>query len=143
MRDRVVYAGYLIIRTMDIQPASPGHALVIPKGPYENQNDFAARASEAEMVGFMRALGKVAEMVGLTDGGYRAIANCGLNGGQEVPHFHLHVQPRRHGDGLLEVYPMGVPAPSTMAQLEPLAARLRNALGGGSQQVPAPQHAAQ
>ncbi|MDD2324972.1 MAG: histidine triad nucleotide-binding protein [Alphaproteobacteria bacterium] len=75
----------------DISPQAPVHVLVIPKGPYENQNDFAAHASEAEMVGFMRALGKVAEMAKLTEGGYRAIANCGLNGGQEVPHYHVHL----------------------------------------------------
>ena len=86
-----VYEDDFALSFHDIGPQAPVHVLVIPKGPYENQNDFAARASEAEMVGFMRALGKVAEMVGLTDGGYRAIANCGLNGGQEVPHYHVHL----------------------------------------------------
>ena len=75
----------------DIQPKAPTHVLVIPKGSYENQSDFASRATETEIVGFMRALGAVAKEVGVADGGYRAISNCGVNGGQEVPHYHVHL----------------------------------------------------
>lgn len=75
----------------DIAPQAPIHVLVIPKGPYRDQDAFSAQASEAEIVGFMRAVGRVAEMTGLSSGGYRLISNCGINGGQEVPHYHLHL----------------------------------------------------
>jgi diadenosine tetraphosphate (Ap4A) HIT family hydrolase len=75
----------------DISPQAPTHILVIPKGPYTDFAAFSAHASEAEIVGFMRALGKVVEFSGASDSGFRLISNNGINGGQEVPHFHVHV----------------------------------------------------
>jgi diadenosine tetraphosphate (Ap4A) HIT family hydrolase len=75
----------------DINPLAPTHILVIPKGPYVSWDDFSAKASEAEIVGFIRATGKVARDAGLVESGYRLLANTGLNSGQEVPHLHVHV----------------------------------------------------
>jgi diadenosine tetraphosphate (Ap4A) HIT family hydrolase len=75
----------------DINPAAPTHILVIPKGRYVSWDDFSARASEAEIAGFVRAVGKVARDAGLVDGGYRLLANAGPNAGQEVPHLHVHI----------------------------------------------------
>jgi histidine triad (HIT) family protein len=75
----------------DIQPKAPVHALVIPKGAYLSMTEFARDAKPEEIAGFFRAVGKVVEKLGIAPGGYRTIANTGLNGGQEVPHFHLHI----------------------------------------------------
>ena len=75
----------------DITPAAPVHVLVIPKGAYVSIDDFTATASDAEIVGFYKAVGKVARDLGLAAPGYRTINNTGLNGGQEVPHFHVHI----------------------------------------------------
>jgi len=76
----------------DIHPQAPVHALVIPKGPYENYAAFAADASDEELIGFTRAVSEVVEMLGGSiKGGYRLIANCGAHGGQEVPHYHVHI----------------------------------------------------
>lgn len=75
----------------DIHPQAPVHILVIPKGEYTDQADFAARASEAEIAGFTRALGAVIKLAGVGETGYRLIANSGANGGQEVPHYHVHI----------------------------------------------------
>jgi histidine triad (HIT) family protein len=75
----------------DINPKAPMHVLVIPKGAYENHTDFTSRASEKELAGFERAVGKVAGMVGASEGGYRVISNCGANAHQEVPHYHVHI----------------------------------------------------
>ncbi len=76
----------------DINPQAPVHALVIPRGDYENHAQFIAEASEAEIIGFFRAVNEVIETLGVVDkGGYRLIANCGANGGQEVPHYHVHI----------------------------------------------------
>jgi diadenosine tetraphosphate (Ap4A) HIT family hydrolase len=75
----------------DINPKAPMHVLVIPKGAYENHTDFTSRASEKELAGFERAVGKVAGMVGAAEGGYRLISNCGVNAHQEVPHYHVHI----------------------------------------------------
>ncbi len=75
----------------DIAPQAPVHVLVIPKGAYIDMSDFAANASSEEKADFFATIGEVAEMTGLRDGGYRAISNCGSNGGQEVPHLHIHL----------------------------------------------------
>ncbi len=75
----------------DINPQAPVHVLVIPKGPYVSIADFSANASEAEIAGFWRAVGKVARDLGLEDTGYRILSNMGEDGGQEVPHLHVHI----------------------------------------------------
>ena len=75
----------------DINPLSPTHLLVIPKGPYVSWDDFSERASAEEIAGFVRAVGKVARDSGLVEPGYRLLANAGLNAGQEVPHLHVHI----------------------------------------------------
>jgi diadenosine tetraphosphate (Ap4A) HIT family hydrolase len=75
----------------DINPLSPNHILVIPKGPYVSWDDFSAKASEAEIAGFVRAVGTVARDAGLVEPGYRLLANVGPDSGQEVPHLHVHI----------------------------------------------------
>lgn len=75
----------------DLHPQAPMHVLVIPKGAYVDHKDFAANACDAEIAGLDRAICKVAEMSGVAESGYRLISNCGVNAGQEVPHYHVHV----------------------------------------------------
>jgi histidine triad (HIT) family protein len=75
----------------DLYPKAPVHILVIPKGAYISLADFGASASEAEIAGFFRAVSKVAQENDLTETGFRTIANAGVNSGQEVPHFHVHL----------------------------------------------------
>lgn len=75
----------------DIAPQAKVHTLVIPKGAYVSWDDFSARASDAEIAGFVRAVGSVARSKGLVEPGYRLLANIGHDGGQEVPHLHVHI----------------------------------------------------
>lgn len=75
----------------DINPQAPSHILVIPKGAYVSWDDFSARASEAEIAGFVRAVGKVARDAGFVEPGYRLLANTGMDSHQEVPHLHVHI----------------------------------------------------
>ncbi|MDG6095387.1 histidine triad nucleotide-binding protein [Acetobacter sp. AN02] len=75
----------------DIGPKAPVHVLVIPKNPYVSFIDFSARATPEEITGFTRAVGKVAEDLGLNEPGFRLISNAGPDSGQEVPHFHVHI----------------------------------------------------
>ena len=76
----------------DINPAAPVHVLVVPKGAYVTFDDFAANASADELVDFHRTAAAVCVMVGVAPGDvYRAITNAGINGMQEVPHYHLHI----------------------------------------------------
>ena len=75
----------------DINPQAPTHILVIPKGPYVSWDDFSTKASDAEIAGFVRAVGEVARAAGLVAPGYRLLANTGLDSHQEVPHLHVHI----------------------------------------------------
>ena len=75
----------------DINPQAEIHTLVIPKGEYVSWDDFSTSASDEEIAGFVRAVGKVARDKGLVEPGYRLLANVGAHGGQEVPHFHVHI----------------------------------------------------
>ncbi len=86
-----VYEDDYALAFHDINPATPVHVLVIPKGPYEDLNTFTAEASDAEVTGFFRAVGAVAKQMGVAEEGYRIIANTGANGHQEVPHLHVHI----------------------------------------------------
>ena len=95
LRDEIpskrVYEDEHALAFHDINPMAPTHILVIPKGSYVSWDDFSENASEAEIAGFVRALGKVARDAGLVEGGYRLLANTGVNSGQEVPHLHVHI----------------------------------------------------
>jgi len=75
----------------DIRPQARLHVLVIPKGAYVSWDDFSARAGEAEIAGFVRAVGKVARDLGLVESGYRILSNHGPDSHQEVPHLHVHI----------------------------------------------------
>lgn len=75
----------------DIAPQAPVHVLVIPKGEYLSFDDFSKLASAEEIAGFYRACQKVAEQLGLQEGGYRVLANTGADAHQEVMHYHLHI----------------------------------------------------
>ncbi len=75
----------------DIHPQAPVHVLVIPKGRWVSAADFHAGAPDAAIAGFWRAVSAVAKSLGLEEGGYRILSNMGPDGGQEVPHFHVHI----------------------------------------------------
>ena len=75
----------------DIAPQAPVHILVIPKSKYVSWDDFSAQASDAEIAGFSRAIGRVAREAGLVEPGYRVLYNVGIHGGQEIPHLHAHI----------------------------------------------------
>lgn len=86
-----VYENDHVLAFQDINPRAPIHVLVIPKGAYVSNDDFTAKASDEEVTAFFRAVGHVARELGLADPGYRMLANTGHEGGQEVPHFHVHI----------------------------------------------------
>jgi histidine triad (HIT) family protein len=90
-----VYESDYALAFKDINPQAKIHVLVIPKGSYANMDDFSQNAKNAEIVGFVRALGEVAKIVGVSSysegKGYRYIGNNGPDGGQEVSHLHFHI----------------------------------------------------
>ena len=86
-----VYEDHHVLAFRDIAPKAPVHVLIIPKGKYATAHDFYGHASQEELLFFSRALAHIVDQLGLREKGYRIIINCGLLGGQEVPHFHLHL----------------------------------------------------
>ena len=86
-----IYEDKFSLAFKDINPQAKVHVLVIPKGTYVDMNDFAANAKSDEIEGLIRALGKVASILGVSTSGYRYLGNNGRDGGQEVPHLHFHI----------------------------------------------------
>jgi histidine triad (HIT) family protein len=89
-----IYEDEFVLSFHDINPQKKIHALVIPKGNYTDLDDFSLNASPAEMVGLLKGINIVAKKIGISTEvgkGYRALANIGDDGGQEVPHLHFHL----------------------------------------------------
>ena len=75
----------------DINPLMPVHVLVLPKGAYENFDDFSKTASAEEKADFISAIGETARLMGVEASGYRLVSNTGPHGLQEVQHLHAHI----------------------------------------------------
>ena len=88
---RRVYEDEWAVAFHDIAPQAATHVLVIPRGAYVSFDDFSAKAPDAEIAGFIRAVGAVARQLGLDAPGYRLLSNMGEHAGQEVPHLHVHL----------------------------------------------------
>lgn len=89
--NKTVYEDEHALAFHDINPQAPDHILVIPKGAYVSWDDFSAKGSEADIAGFVRAVGHVARAAGMVESGYRLLANVGPDSHQEVPHLHVHI----------------------------------------------------
>lgn len=93
-----VFENEHVLAFLDIRPLAEGHTLVIPKRPVTRFEEL----TDAEAAELGRALRTVARKVVAATGaaGYNLLQNNGLVAGQEVPHVHFHIIPRRAGDGL-------------------------------------------
>ena len=74
----------------DIHPASPVHVLIVPKRVIPKITD-AGPADKEILGGLLLTAVKVARLLGVDESGFRCVINCGKDGGQEVPHLHLHL----------------------------------------------------
>jgi histidine triad (HIT) family protein len=111
---------------LDLRQAVPGHVLVVPRQHVENIYEIEpAVAGEVMQLSVRVAHALRAEF---NPPGLNLWQSNGAAGGQEVPHFHLHVQPRRIGDGLLRVYPHGLPALASRDALDRMAEHIRLSL---------------
>ncbi len=96
-----VFEDEFVLAFNDINPQTPVHVLVIPKGEYESMDDFAATAPDAEIAAFFRAVGKIARDLGVAGSGYRFLSNHGADAHQEVAHFHVHIFGGRRLGGMI------------------------------------------
>ena len=75
----------------DINPQAKVHVLGIPKFPCATFSDFVKNADNLNFISFFKGIQLVISKLNIEDSGYRLITNSGEDGGQEVPHFHIHI----------------------------------------------------
>ena len=75
----------------NINPQAKIHILGIPKKPCVSFYDFINSTDEISISSFFKNINTVIDKLGVREDGYRLITNSGLDGGQEVPHFHIHI----------------------------------------------------
>ena len=86
----IVYQDEEIIAFRDINPKAPVHILIIPKKHIPSLDQL--KESDAALVGHMVAIAnQLAKGEGVAQKGYRLAINCGQEGGQLVPHLHVHL----------------------------------------------------
>lgn len=86
----IVYQDDLVTAFKDINPQAPTHILIVPNKEIPSVNDVTAE--DELMLGRMfTAARKIAEEQGIAASGYRLLINNGDDGGQEVPHLHMHI----------------------------------------------------
>ena len=75
----------------DINPQAKIHVLGIPKFPCTTFSNFLKNADNENIISFFKSVQLVIKDLEIENSGYRLITNSGENGGQEVPHFHIHI----------------------------------------------------
>ena len=81
---------------LDANPASKGHALIIPKEHYANLYELEESLAGKAMILAKKMVAKMTDVLGCD--GYNLVQNNGECAGQTVFHFHMHMIPRYHGD---------------------------------------------
>ncbi len=90
--------GFLAFR--DISPQAPTHVLVIPKTHIASSADLTD--DHVELAGRLTIIARnLAEKEAIAESGYRLVINCRSDGGQQVPHLHLHLIGGRQLSGRL------------------------------------------
>ena len=96
----IVYHDRKVVAFRDIHPQSPVHLLIIPKKHIASLTDLSD--AEASLIGHMaKVANQLAREQGIAGSGYRIVINCGKDGGQLVPHLHMHLLGGRPLSGIL------------------------------------------
>lgn len=120
-----VYQDDTVVAFMDIQPIAQGHMLVLPREHAVLMTDINETAA-MRTFRVARRLAAVARHT-LAASGINIIVMDGETAYQDVPHFHVHVIPRYPGDGFGLTFPDTYENKPARAQLDAVAAALRNA----------------
>jgi histidine triad (HIT) family protein len=86
----VVYEDEKVMAFHDIKPVTPVHVVIIPKQHIANVKEITAE-NGTMLLDIHLAANKVAEILGISDRGYRLVTNCGPEAGQTVFHLHYHL----------------------------------------------------
>ena len=93
-----IYEDDRVLAFLDIHPSAPGHTLIIPKTHVTRMEELSERDAEAVLMALYRLVRPIQEAMGAPASTIRI--NNGPEAGQEVPHLHIHVIPRKsRGEG--------------------------------------------
>ena len=96
----IVYRDRTVIAFRDIHPEAPVHLLIIPRRHIASLADLAE--GQTAIIGRMAGVAnRLAREQGIAASGYRIVINCGKEGGQLVPHLHMHLLGGRQLGGQL------------------------------------------
>lgn len=84
----IVFEDESVLAFRDVNPLAPVHVLIIPKRHIESMNDLEDEVLLGQLLS--RAV-KIAKDLKISDDGYKLLIRTGKDGGQEVPHVHLHL----------------------------------------------------
>jgi len=91
----ILYEDELVLAIRDIKPQAPVHVLIFPKKPVPRIAE--ATPDDHKLIGhLLLKAAVVADQAGLKKGGYRLVINNGADGGETVPHLHVHILGGRH-----------------------------------------------
>jgi histidine triad (HIT) family protein len=130
------------IAFMDIQPVNAGHVLVVPRAHYDSLLDVPPEIGIHLFQVTMKLAGAIRRVTGCDD--MNIVVNSGAAAGQDEPHYHVHIIPRREGDGFDINLPFGGSSMPDRTLLDAMAVQLIAAMrdpmkadgrpaGGGSQ----------
>ena len=91
---KLVHEDELCIAIHDVSPQAPVHVLIIPKKPIARVSETST--ADQALLGHLLLTGAaVAKKLGLAESGYRLVINNGRDGGESVPHLHVHLLGKR------------------------------------------------
>ena len=92
---KIVYEDDLVLAFHDVDPKAPVHVLLVPKKPIARIGE--ATSADAALLGhLLLKASEVAALVGIKETGFRLVINQGRDGGESVPHLHIHILGGRH-----------------------------------------------
>lgn len=91
----IVYEDELVLGIRDINPKAPTHLLIFPKKVIPRIAEAGSEDGKI-LAHLLLKAAEVAEKAGLTRDGYRLVINNGPNGGETIPHLHVHILGGRH-----------------------------------------------
>lgn len=90
----IVYEDDSVLAFRDIHPQAPVHVLIVPKKPIP-RIDEAGLDDQALLGHLLLRAAAVARSLGIDRSGYRLVVNNGPDGGESVPHLHVHILGKR------------------------------------------------
>lgn len=100
---------------LDISPAAKGHMLILPKEHYANIFELPEETAKKVLPLAKKLAAAVKEAMNAD--GVNIVQNNGTAAGQTVPHFHLHIIPRKEGDNVMPLWTPGESVPEEQAQI--------------------------